>query len=405
MKRKLFLIRIALIALSPLFFISCKEENKKQVATKEAKKTYTCPMHPQIVQDKPGTCPICGMDLVPFDRTNQQPFLTLGESQIALANISTITIGDTGLSNTKQFNGRLVINPEQTEFVSSRVAGRVEQLFVRQTGEKITKGQPLYKIYSEQLAALQQEYLVAVAQVKQFPDNARFADIEKAAKQKLLLYGQTEAQLQQLIKDQETDPYVTYYAPANGTVAELNVSEGQYVSEGGPVMRLESYDRLWVEADVYPSDASLIKTGQQVKVVMPGWEDQLQTMTIQFINPALETGRQLMQVRGTIPNPNNQWQPGLQANILLPVKAAGKVLSLPVDAVIRDGSKTHVWIAMDSGRFEPRMVKTGLEDFDKVEITEGLAVGDHVVITGAYLLYSEFVLKKGGDVMAGHNHN
>ena len=390
-----------MVIASGLLLAACKEE---QSETAEKKQTYTCSMHPQIIQDAPGTCPICGMDLVPFDKDNTDPYLNLSESQMALANITTITIGSGQLNSSKMLNGRLAINPEQTSVISSRVAGRIEALYVKETGVKVSKGQPLYKIYSEQLATLQQEYLVAVAQARQFPDNERFQQIEKAARQRLVLYDQSEAQLQQLINSQKTDPYVIYPSPASGVVAELNVAEGQYVAEGGSIMRIEGYNTLWVEADLYPSEIKDIKIGQRVKVIIPGWEHEPQNMTIQFINPSLQSGSQLINIRGTIANPNNRWQPGLQANILLPAKTADDVITLPVDAVIRDGKGMHVWVEESKGKFAPQMVKTGQETADVVEITEGISEGDKVVVTGAYLLYSEYILKKGADPMAGHQH-
>ncbi|HEX2844978.1 MAG TPA: efflux RND transporter periplasmic adaptor subunit [Chitinophagaceae bacterium] len=402
MERKKFLKVAAWTALMPGLVLAACKETKKQSA--EAKKTYTCPMHPQIIQESPGTCPICGMDLVLFDKNNTDASLSLSESQIALANITTVAIGNGSLNNNTVLNGRLAVNPEQTAFISSRVAGRIEVLYVKETGVKVNKGQPLYKIYSEQLASLQQEYLLAVAQAKQFPNDKRFQQIEKSARQKLLLYDQTEAQLQQLIQLQKTDPYVTYPAPASGIVAELQVTEGQYVSEGGTLMRIEGYNSLWVEADVYPNESGNIKKGQVVKVVIPGWENEPQDMTIQFINPSLQSGSQLMQVRGSIPNPDNQWQPGLQANILVPVKSTGSTLTVPAGAVIRDGKGMHVWVEKGRGKFIPRPVKTGLENADVVEITEGLKEGEKVVVTGAYLLYSEYILKKGADPIAGHTH-
>ena len=211
----------------------------------------------------------------------------------------------------------------------------------------------------------------------------------------------TDGEINGIVKNQRINPYVTYTAPAGGIVAELSVTEGQYVGEGGTIMKLEGYGNLWVEADVYPSESGNVKMGQQVKVVIPGWEDQPQTMTINFLIPAFESGSQLMQIRGNIPNPNNQWQAGLQANILLPSKTNGKALTLPVDAVIREQNGMHVWIEEEKGKYIPRKVTTGMETPDRVEILSGLEQGERVVATGAYLLYSEYVLKKGKNPLAG----
>lgn len=400
MERKHFLRTVVFVVLASVLWSACKDAGRKEAAG-AIKQTYTCSMHPQIVQDKPGTCPICGMDLVPFDKSNNEAVLTLGASQIALANITTMTAGTGSLSNYRQLNGRLVTDPENTSVISSRVPGRIEALFVKQTGVSINKGQPLYKIYSEQLASLQQEYLLAVAQAQQFQDDARFRQIKQAARQKLELYDQSEAQIGQLVKDQKVNPYVTYTATNSGIVSDLSVTEGQYVSEGGAIMRLESYQQLWVEADVYPAEFPFVKVGQTVKVIVSGSENAPQSMTIQFINPSLQAGTQLMQVRGTITNLDNRWQPGLQANILLPASNKSKALSLPVDAVIRDGKGAHIWIEKTQGKFIPRMVTIGIENADRIEITSGLQEGDQVVITGAYLLSSEYILKKGADPMAG----
>ncbi len=400
MERKEFIKSFAIGILTPALFISACTEGKNEKVSNVKSQTFTCPMHPQVVQDKMGTCPVCGMDLVPFEKNSTDAALHLDESQRALANVTTMAVGLKAFSTYKQLNGRLVVNPEKTEYISSRVAGRLERLYVRQTGEKIRKGQPLYQIYSEQLASLQQEYLLALAQVAQFQSDQTFLQILKSARQKLSLYGQSESQIKALGDSKKTSPNITYLAPENGTVAELSVTQGQYVSEGSQIIRLEGYQSLWLEADVYSSEVGSIKNGQQVKVVVPGWEDQPQMVTLEFISPALQANTQLIQLRGAMPNPNSQWQPGLQANVFLPTESKTDAINLPIDAVIRDGKGAHVWIERAKGKFEPQIVKTGMESFDTIEVKEGLKTGDQVVISGAYLLYSEYILKKGKNPMA-----
>ncbi|GAB1463204.1 efflux RND transporter periplasmic adaptor subunit [Pedobacter sp.] len=398
MKRIKHIIFI-LFLLSLIVGVGCSGEQKTEEKSAVAKQqTFTCPMHPQIIKHEMGTCPICAMDLVPFEKNSDDKSIKLDAQRQLLANIKIIKIGEGNsgdVANQSVLNGRLVVDPQQSNYISAKVSGRVEELFVREIGVAINKGQPLYRLYAEQLSTLQQEYLLALAQQKQFAGDKLEQQLVSSAKQKLLLYGQTEKQLQQLTKTQQKNPYVTIYATQGGTVAELGITQGQYVAEGTPIMRLEGYGKLWVEVDVYPNEMKQIKQGQQLKVVVNGWEDQAQTMNVDFINPSLRAGTQLTQIRGSITNPNGQWQPGLQVKVMLASQAVDGGMSLPVDAVIRDAKGEHVWIKTGKDSFEPVPVSTGKANGSNVQITSGLATGDEVVITGAYLLYSEYVLKRG----------
>ena len=393
-------IHIFLVLLSMLLLLGCAEEQgKTSASTAAAAKTYTCPMHPQVLQDKQGTCPVCGMDLVLFEKSAAIEGLQLNERQRALANISTMAIEAGAEGSARQLNGRLVANPEQTTFITSRVAGRIDRLYVRQTGEPVSKGQPLYQIYSEDLVTLQQEFLLATEQAAQFPEDKTFAQLLRAARQKLSLYGQSAGQIRLLQQKRKANPYITIFAAESGTVAELSVTEGQYVAEGSPLLKLESYKSLWVEADIYASELGNIKAGQQLRVQIPGWEDQPQRVKVSFINPALQSGSQLLQIRAEMPNPGGIWQPGLQAKVFVESKTDAKSLVLPANAVLKNAAGAHVWLERKQGYYEPRVVQAGAERAQGVEIISGLNPGDRVVVSGAYLLYSEYVLKKGKDPM------
>lgn len=393
MERKHFIRALLLSSVMPSLWLTACDSKQ---ATKEASnRTFTCPMHPQIIQDHAGTCPICGMDLVPFNRDNKDRFLTLDQNQQALANISTMVIGDGTLNDYATVNGRFTVNPEATSFISSRNTGRIEQLYIKESGIPVQKGQAIYKLYSEQLLTLQQEYLMTYKQAQQFTDDVRFKDIFAAAKQKLLLYGQSPQQVDALLKSEKTSPYITVFAPNSGVVAEVLVVEGQYVSEGSSIIKLESYQTMWVEADIYPREAALVKEGQQLTVLPLGNTANPLPMKVQFITPSYQENAQILQLRGTVPNAENTLQAGMPATILLPRSTKAAALTLPSNAIVRTGKKNHVWVASDKDRFEPRMVELGAESADQTEITGGLKSGDTVVVSGAYLLYSEYVLKKG----------
>src|SRR5687767_14097928 len=165
---------------------------------------YTCPMHPNVVQDGPGKCPVCGMDLVPktANVTAATDDLMLTDSQIKLANITTQKISVQPIGQTVVVNGKLVENEDLSQVVSSRAAGRVEKLFVKETGRTIQKGQPLYELYSETLLTLQREFLLAKEQFDALGSTeTRYKSFLDAARRKLLLYGMTNSQIEDLAKN------------------------------------------------------------------------------------------------------------------------------------------------------------------------------------------------------------
>ncbi|HRI79293.1 MAG TPA: efflux RND transporter periplasmic adaptor subunit [Cyclobacteriaceae bacterium] len=382
------------------FLVACS--NKRDHTGHAGADRYTCPMHPQIVQDKPGTCPICGMDLVKMGAASADGSIMLTESQIRLANITTTLTKLESIGESTVLTGRLLINEAQTEVVSSRVPGRIEKLYFKEIGQRVTQGQALYEIYSEELLTLQQEYLLALRQFEELKQS-RYEAFVKASAKKLILFGMTDPQIKMLAERKKSDVRIIFFAPASGIVARIDAAEGQYVSEGSPMYRIEKLDQIWVEADLYPGESSLVKTGDIVRVQVSGFEGAPVEGKVTFMSPEYRQGTQIITMRAVIANPKSEFIPGSLATIILS-HSEKKAIALPIDAVIRDAKGSHVWLLTDNGAFKPQMVKTGLENFEKIEITEGIREKQNVVITGAYLLYSELVLKKSGDPMAGHNH-
>ena len=405
--------RIFIISFFSLAVFACSQEKQgdEHAAHDHAKEEstatkYTCPMHPNVVQDGPGKCPVCGMDLVPktASATTSSDDLMLTDSQIKLANITTQKVSIQSIGQTVVVNGKLAENEDLSQVVSSRASGRIEKLFVKETGRTIQKGEPLYELYSESLLTLQREFLLAKEQYDALGSTEkRYKSFLDAARRKLLLYGLTNSQVEELTKNKNAQNRITFLSPASGIVTEISVSEGQYVSEGGSLMRIENIANLWLEAELYPSEATIAKVGDKINVRVSGFENQPVEATVTFFSPEFRANTQIMSMRASISNPTLAFKPGMQAQVFFS-HSSKKALSLPVDAVIRDGKGTHVYVQRGHNTFRPQMVKTGIEDFEKVEITEGLTEGDTVAITGAYLLYSEIILKKGTDPMAGHSH-
>ena len=213
----------------------------------------------------------------------------------------------------------------------------------------------------------------------------------------------SESQLQELAKNKTTGSVTTFYSNASGYITSLEIREGGYIMEGGTVVKLADMSSLWAEAQVYTSQLAEIDRRSIATVKIPDFEGKEVKGKIEFVNPEINPDTRINLIRISIPNPGNQLKPGMPVYVLLK-SPDRKTISLPINAVIRDGKGATVWIKTASHTFKSVMVQTGLESDDRIEIRSGLQAGDIVVVSGAYLLHSEYVFKKGADPMAGHQH-
>jgi len=395
-------MRYIIIAVMALFvFAGCK--NKKEIP-KEPDTYYTCSMDPQVVEYKPGKCPICKMDLTPVKKKNgeNKDELQLSEQQIQLGNIQTDTIQNGTIGDQLVLTATLNFDQMKASSVSSRVMGRVEKLYYKNLGDYVKKGSPLYDLYSEELNNAKQEFILALDKKRAFSAETviDFDQLIQSAKNKLLLWGLREAQVNELANTKKATPTTTFYSTANGYITQLDIREGDYVMEGGTIVKLADLSTLWAEAQVYTSQLAEVNSNSIATVQLPDFDNKEIKGRIEFVNPEINPDTRINLIRVSIPNPGNQLKPGMPAYVLLK-SPQRQTLTLPGDAVLRDGRGATVWLQTSPNTFKSVMVQTGLESDDRIEIKSGISNGDIIVTRGAYLLQSEFIFKKGANPMDG----
>ncbi len=359
---------------------------------------FTCSMDPQVIENKSGNCPICHMKLIRVKKnTLKSGQIKLSEQQIKLANVTYDTLRVHKMTKDIFLTGKVAVDQNMTNSVSSRVQGRIDRLYVKNEGEFIKKGQLLYEIYSEELNALQSEYILSLENsVKSF-------DLQSPAKNKLLLFGMNDSLIQILNHTKNIFKNVPVFAPDDGFVGEISVSEGEYVSSGKTLFRLISLQSMWVEAQVYLPYLQYVHTGTEASFSIPGLDEMRFTGKVIFIDPQVQSPQRYVLARFHIANPTSELKPGMLASIVLKTEMK-QALALPVHSIIQESTGAYVWIRNTDGVFENRMVSIGMQNSKEVEITDGLMEGDIVVVSGAYLINSEFIFKRGASPMESHQN-
>jgi len=382
---------------------SCR--SKPNVVATDNDVYYTCSMDPQVVESKPGKCPICHMQLAAARKSAQKNDneLQLSPQQIHLGNIVVDTIRNGEIGDQIVLAGLLTFNQLNATAVSARIAGRVDKLYFKNIGDYIPKGTKMFDLYSEELNTAKQEYVLALQKQKVLGDGViDYNALIQGAKNKLLLWGMSESQVKALDENSQPGDITSFYSTASGYMTELNIREGDYVAEGTTIARLADLSSLWAEAQLYTSQLSQFNSSAEAIVQFPDIPGKEVEGNIEFVNPEINPATRINLIRMTIPNAEHTLRPGMPVNVLIK-SPRHKTLSLPVEAVLRTGAMTTVWVQTSVNKFMSKMVETGMESDRMIEIKSGIGEGDAVVVNGAYLLQSEYIFRKGASPMAGHD--
>jgi membrane fusion protein, copper/silver efflux system len=377
----------------------------KKIGSKE-EVLYICSMHPQVVSRQPGKCPVCNMQLTRLqnNRVSSTEDLQLSDQQIELGNIQTDTIANGNIGEEIVLTGILNLDGDRISSVNAKVMGRIEKLYMKNEGDYVSKGMPLYELYSEELNNAKQEYLLALQRKKLFTDQSviDFENIIESARHKLLLWGMTAGQISVLSSQQQAPVTTTFYSPESGYITSVAITEGSYVTEGGAIIEVADLSSLWAEAQVYVTQLAKVPRAGTAKISVPDAGIDLNGK-IDFINPELTPDSRINIVRVTVPNHGYKLKPGMSVYISFKTTSKNS-LNLATDAVIREKKGATVWLKTGPKSFRSQMVTTGIENNGVIEITHGLKAGDIVVVSGTYLLHSEYIFKRGTDPMIEHNH-
>jgi Cu(I)/Ag(I) efflux system membrane fusion protein len=387
----------------------------------QGKQLYTCSMHPFVIKDKPGTCPICGMELIKkidgaagsdaqtAEQKQQAEMLghiSLSPTQRVMANVATVAAKQATLN--KEINAVGIVQYDQSRQakVTAWIAGRIDRLHVSTVGSLVSKDRPVAEVYSPDLVATQQEYLLAVRSRDQLK-NSPIASIAQngdglvaSAKQRLMLFGVKESQIAELEKAGKPNIRLPIYTPLSGIVIEKMVQEGQYVNTGEVLFNIADLSKVWVEIDVFENEVPYVQAGQQVEIRSSADQHIKSNGRISYVYPFHDPKTHTVKARVEMANIGQKLKPDMFVNAIIKVPLV-KGIVLPVTSVIDTGKRQVVWVEASPGMFEPRDVQVGERVDDKIQILSGLKAGDKVAVSGGYLIDSESQLKGSG----GQDHS
>ena len=425
---------------------AAKAEHDHGVAAANSPKTqmYQCPMHPQIIQDHPGDCPICGMKLVPMKDASATPAQPAGKGKIvfyrspmnpsitspvpmkdemgmdyvpvhegelegqgpSVEDHSAVTIDPErqqliGLTTAKVVEGKvggeirttaiLAVDETRVRKVNLKVDGFVDHLYVDFVGKPVVKGQPLFSLYSPDFVSAQEEYLLAVKTRKSLASGALAQsgdDLGASARRRLALWDVPEEAFDRLEKSGKAQRDIILRSPVSGVVTAKNVVQGSRLTPADIPFEITDLSHIWALADVYETELSRVKVGQSGTLTLASVPGKTFKGRVVFVDPILDPKTRTAKLRMDVPNPKGELKPGTYGEAVI-LGPAHKGILVPMDAVLDAGTQKVAFIALGNGRFEPRSVTTGIRVGDQVEILSGIQAGEEVITRANFLVDSE----------------
>jgi len=374
-----------------------------QASASEQPDRWQCPMHPSVVQDHPGDCPICGMRLVKVEGSGGDAgtvegltgvSIDVGRQQLIGLKIAHVERGHVGGS--WRTSGRVAVDETRVHHVNVKFSGFMERVYADFIGRPVKAGEPLFSIYSPELLAAQQEYLLALDTRKRLAHaGGMSADgdaLVAAARRKLELWDVPRSAIERLDRTGEPSRTITFASPATGVLTKKDVVPGMRVNAGDMPFEIVDLSRVWVLADAYEIEVRQVKVGMTAKLSLKAYPNRTFSGRVAFIDPLLDPKTRTAKVRIEFPNPAGDLKPEMFGDVVLEGKAR-EGIRIPADAVIHSGTKSVVFVSLPDGKFQPREVQLGEGDSEFVEVVSGLQKGDGVVTRANFLVDSESRLR------------
>lgn len=375
------------------------DDSPLEHAAKHVDPKYVCPMHPQIVRDQPGSCPLCGMDLVAKvidPDQGKHPEVRVGSAIAQSMGIRSTTVERDTLWKYIRTVGRVSYDETRLAHVHPRAAGWMEKLALRAEGDPVKRGQLLGEIYSPDILAAQVDFLIALDQGSE----RRATRVEKA-RNRLRLLGVPEGTISRIQQRGKTQNRIPMLAPSDGVVTQLGARDGMYVTPETEVFTLSDLSRIWVLVDVFEHQIDWLSVGRPAEISVPAYPGRTWEGTVEYIYPELDVAARTLRVRLAFDNPEGLLKHNMFADVVIYGGPKRGIPVIPREALIETGERTSVVKMAGEGRFQPVDVVVGMRAGDRVEILSGLEVGDRVVTSGQFLIDSESSLQASFSRLGG----